>query len=93
MWIISTQAATDAMPMSQVIDYGLACQRGEIVDPSFHLFLKTAPLDADPWALKTWKLANPGLNDIASLEHVKQLAKQARNMPSAEASFRRFCLN
>jgi phage terminase large subunit-like protein len=27
-WIISTQAATDAMPMSQVVDYGLACQRG-----------------------------------------------------------------
>jgi len=93
LWIISTQAATDTMPMSQVVDYGLACQRGEILDPTFHLFLKTAPLDADPWSIKTWRIANPGLNDIASLDHVKQLAKQARNMPSAEASFRRFCLN
>jgi phage terminase large subunit-like protein len=92
-WIISTQAATDAMPMSQVVDYGLACRRGEITDPSFHLFLRTAPLDADPWSIKTWRLANPGLDDIASLDHVKQLAKQAQNMPSAEASFRRLCLN
>jgi phage terminase large subunit-like protein len=92
-WIISTQAATDAMPMSQVVDYGLACQRGEITDPSFHLFMRTAPLDADPWSIETWRLANPGLDDIVSLDHVKQMAKQAQNMPSAEASFRRLCLN
>jgi phage terminase large subunit-like protein len=93
LWIISTQAATDAMPMSQVIDYGLACQRGEIADPSFHLYLRAAPLDADPWSIKTWRLANPGLDDIASLEHIKQLAKQAKNMPSAESNFRRLHLN
>jgi phage terminase large subunit-like protein len=92
-WVISTQAATDSMPMSEQIDYGLQCQRGEIDDPSFHLFLRTAPLEADPWLPKTWRLANPGLGDIASIEHVKRLARQAQNMPSAEASFRRFCLN
>jgi phage terminase large subunit-like protein len=93
LFVISTQAATDAMPMSQVVDYGLACQRGEIDDPTFHLYLRTALLDADPWSPKTWRMANPGLGDIASFDHVKQLARQAQNMPSAEASFRRLCLN
>src|SRR5215831_14648993 len=59
LWVISTQAATDSMPMSELVDYGLRVRRGEIVDPSFHLVLYTAPPDADPWSRKTWKLANP----------------------------------
>lgn len=93
LWVISTQAATDSMPMSELVDYGLRVRRGEIVDPSFHLVLYTAPPDADPWLRKTWKLANPGLDDILSLEHVKRLAKQAKNVPSAESSFRNHVLN
>jgi phage terminase large subunit-like protein len=93
LWIISTQAATDAMPMSQVIDYGLRIRRGELADPTFHLILYEAPPDADPWKLATWRKANPGLGDILSLEHVRRLAKQAKNVPSAEASFRNLVLN
>jgi phage terminase large subunit-like protein len=93
LWIISTQAARDEMPMSQVVDYGLRVQRGEIEDPSFHLVFHAAPPEADPWKLATWKLANPGLGDILSLEHVKRLARQAQRMPSAEASFRNLMLN
>ena len=93
LWVISTQAPTDAMPMSQMIDYGLKVRRGEIVDPSFHLVLYAAPPEADPWSLKTWRKANPGLGDILSLDHVKRLAKQAKNVPSAENSFRNHVLN
>jgi phage terminase large subunit-like protein len=93
LWIISTQAARDEAPMSQVIDYGLRVRRGEIQDPSFHLVLYTAPMEANPWSKRTWKLANPGLGDILSLEHVRRLARQAKRMPSAEASFRNLVLN
>jgi phage terminase large subunit-like protein len=93
LWVISTQAATDAMPMSQMIDYGLKCRSGEIDDPTFHLVLHTVPPDADPWKLASWRLSNPGLDDILSLDHVKKLAKQARNLPAAEASFRQLVLN
>jgi phage terminase large subunit-like protein len=93
LWIISTQAARDEMPMSQVIDYGLRVQRGEIVDPSFHLMLRSAPKDANPWSPRTWKRANPGLGDILSREHVERLARKAQRMPSAEASFRNLILN
>src|SRR5262249_58619772 len=40
MLVISTQAADDFAPMSQLIDYGLQLQGGDIRDPAFHL---TAP--------------------------------------------------
>ena len=93
MIVISTQAARDEAPLSQLIDYGLRIHRGEIVDPSFHLTLYTAPADADPWMRSTWKLANPALNDFRSLEDAKRLALQAQRMPSAEASFRNLILN
>jgi phage terminase large subunit-like protein len=93
LWIISTQAARDEMPMSQIVDYGLRAQRGEIIDPSFHLMLRSAPKDANPWSPRTWKRANPGLGDILSREHVARLAHKAQRMPSAEASFRNLILN
>jgi phage terminase large subunit-like protein len=91
--VISTQAAVDAAPLSTLIDYGLRVQRQEITDPSFHLTLYTAPIDADPWSAATWKLANPALDDFRSLADVQRLALQAQRMPSAEGSFRQFILN
>ena len=93
MVVISTQAANDTAPMSELIDYGLRCQRGELIDPHFHLTHYSAPPDADPWSPRTWRMANPALNDFRSLEDVRRLAKQAQRMPSAEASFRNFILN
>ena len=93
MIVISTQAATDNAPLSQLIDYGLRVQRKEIKDPSFHLTLFSAPADSDPWSKQTWKLANPALADFRSLEDVERLALQAQRMPSAEASFRNLILN
>jgi phage terminase large subunit-like protein len=93
MLVISTQAARDEAPMSELIDYGLRIQRGEIQDPGFHLTLYTAPPEADPWKLATWKLANPALGDFRSLEDVKRLSLQAQRMPSAEMSFRNLILN
>jgi phage terminase large subunit-like protein len=93
MIVISTQAARDEAPLSQLIDYGLRIQRGEIADPSFHLTLYTTPAEADPWIRSTWKLANPALGDFRSLEDAKRLALQAQRMPAAEASFRNLILN
>jgi phage terminase large subunit-like protein len=93
MIIISTQAARDEAPLSQLIDYGLRIHSGEIMDPSFHLTLYTAPAEADPWIRSTWKLANPALGDFRSLEDAKRLALQAQRMPAAEASFRNLILN
>ncbi len=93
MVVISTQAAIDTAPMSELIDYGLRIERGEIVNSGFHLTLYTAPIDSDPWKLATWRKANPALGDFRSLEDVKRLSRQAQRMPSAEMSFRNLILN
>lgn len=93
MLVISTQAADDLAPMSELIDYGLRVNAGEIGDPSFHLTLYAAPEDADPWSSATWKLANPALGDFRSLEDVARQAAQAQRIPSKEAAFKNLILN
>ena len=93
MVVISTQAAIDTAPMSELIDYGLRIERGELVDPGFHLTLYTAPPEFDPWEVSTWRLANPALGDFRSLEDVQTLAHRARHTPSGEMSFRNLILN
>lgn len=93
MLVISTQAARDDAPMSELIDYGLRVQRGEVKDAAFHLTLFTAPMEGDPWKRATWKAANPALGDFRSLADVERLASQAQRMPSREASFRNLILN
>jgi phage terminase large subunit-like protein len=93
MLAISTQAADDHAPLSQLIDYGLKVRSGEIVDPSFHLTLYTAPDSADPWDPATWALANPALGDFRSLEDLERQAAQAKSMPALENNFRNLILN
>lgn len=93
MLVISTQAADDNAPMSELIDYGLRVQAGEVVDPSFDLEFWTAPPEADPWSEETWRLANPALGDFRSLEDVRRLALQAQQQRSKEPAFRNLILN
>jgi phage terminase large subunit-like protein len=93
MLVISTQAADDHAPLSQLIDYGEKINRREIKDPSFHCTLYAADDDLDPFSAKAWRQANPALDDFRSLEDVKRLAGQAQRMPSMENSFRNLILN
>lgn len=90
---ISTQAPDDHHVFSELIDYGLKVNAGEIADPSFHLTLYTAPDAADPWSPETWKLANPALDDFRSLGDVERQAAQAARIPSKENDFRNKILN
>lgn len=93
MMVISTQAAADHAVMSELIDYGLRVQSGDVLDPSFHLTLYAAPETADLWVEETWLLANPALGDFRSLDDVARQAAQARLVPSKEAAFRNLILN
>jgi phage terminase large subunit-like protein len=93
MLVISTQAADDHAPLSTLIDHGLRVQHGEIDDPSFHLTLYQAPVDADIESEATWLLANPAMGDFRSYADVKRQAEQARAMPSQENRFRNLILN
>jgi phage terminase large subunit-like protein len=71
----------------------LKVNAGDVVDPSFHLTLFTAPDDLDPWLESTWRLANPALGDFRSIDDVRRLATQAKELPSKEAAFRNLILN
>lgn len=93
MLVISTQAADDLAPMSELVDYGLRVNAGDIEDPSFHLTHYAAPEDADPWAPETWALANPALGDFRSLDDVARQAAQAQRIPSKQAAFENLILN
>lgn len=93
LMVISTQAADDTAILSELIDYGLKIESGEIEDPSFHLTLFAAPEDANPWAPVTWKLANPALGDFRSLEDIERQARQAQRVPSKENAFRNLLCN
>lgn len=93
MLIISTQAAEDLAPLSELVDYGQRVKAGEIADASFHLTLYSAAEDADPWSREAWEAANPALGDFRSLEDVERQAAQAHRIPSKEAAFRNLILN
>ena len=93
MLVISTQAASDLAPMSELVDYGVKVRDGDVADPSFHLTLYAAPEDADPWSRTAWEAANPALADFRSLEDVERQAGQAKRMPARESAFRNLILN
>jgi len=91
--VISTQSADDNSIMSELVDYGLKVNSGEIYDPTFKLFYYAAAEDDDPWEEATWRKANPALGDFRSLEEMQQFAKRAQRVPAMEATFRNLYLN
>lgn len=86
--VISTQAADDDHPLSQMIDDGLSG-----VDPSIYVDLSAAPADADPFAEATWFACNEALGKFLSLDDMRESAERARRIPAFEASFRNLRLN
>jgi len=91
--VISTQSADDHSIMSELVDYGLKVNAGDIDDPTFRLFYFAVEENEDPWDEKLWYKANPGLDDFRSLEEMRQFALRAKRVPSMEATFRNLYLN
>ena len=86
--IISTQAANDQHPLSQLIDDAL---RGE--DPSVYVQLAAAPPDADIFAPAVWRACNEALGKFLDRDEFKAQAEQAKRMPSFRAKFQNLRLN
>jgi hypothetical protein len=63
--IISTQAPTDADLLSVLIDDAETRQ-----DPNTVVFMFAAAPEDDPWDQRTWKKANPALDDFRSLQDI-----------------------
>lgn len=70
--IISTQAPTDADLLSILIDDALAGH-----DPRTVVKLYTAPLDLDPFAESTIRIANPALDESANVETSRSIPSRA----------------
>jgi phage terminase large subunit-like protein len=86
--VISTQAPTDADLLSVLIDDALTG-----ADPKVKCFLYTAPLEADPFAEDTIRLANPAYDFFMNKSEVMSQANSAKRMPTSEAEFRNYILN
>jgi phage terminase large subunit-like protein len=86
--IISTQAADDEHPLSQIIDDGLTG-----VDPGVVVHLTTAAVDADPFDEAVIAAVNPAFGTFLDAADVFSEAERARRMPSFEPAFRNLRLN
>ena len=86
--IISTQAANDQHPLSQMIDDAVL---GE--DPSVYLQLAAAPDDADIFDESTWFACNEALGKFLDLNEFRAQAAQAKRLPSFRAKFENLRLN
>jgi phage terminase large subunit-like protein len=86
--IISTQAANDQHPLSQMIDDALL---GE--DPSVYVQLAAAPPDADLFDEPTWFACNEALGKFLDLGEFRAQATQAQRLPSFRAKFKNLRLN
>ena len=91
--IISTQSPNPSNVLSELLDYGERIRRGEVEDSTFYSQLHAVPDDADPWKEESWRLANPGLGVIRSLDELRQESTRAQRMPSFELAFRNLYLN
>src|SRR5690606_262991 len=62
-------------------------------DPRIVCRVYEAPKDCDLLDESAWKAANPALGTFRSLDDLREQAKQAARMPSAENTFRNLILN
>jgi phage terminase large subunit-like protein len=58
--------------------------------PHIFVFMRNMPRDADIWDERNWKWPNPALDDFLSRQALRDEAKEAREDPTKENSFRQF---
>jgi phage terminase large subunit-like protein len=86
--VISTQAANDDHPLSQIIDDGL-----NGIDPSSVVHLRTAAKGADPFDEAVIRSVNPAFGHFLDADDVLKEAGRAKRMPAFEPAFRNLRLN
>ena len=88
LFVISTQAPTDADLLSVLIDDAIRSQ-----DPSIVCHVYAADEDCDMDDRKQWQAANPAMGLFRSEADVANHATKAIRMPSYEPTFRNLYLN
>lgn len=77
----------------QLYEYSKKIIDKVIEDPTFYPVIYEAPEDADIYDEKVWYASNPALGVFRKIEEMRQLATRAKEIPTAEATFRRLYLN
>lgn len=85
---ISTQAATDNDLFSTWID-----AQKNAPDPRVVSHVYTAPEDCELDDRAAWMMANPALGKFKAMQDLEAGARQAREMPANESTFRNLSLN
>jgi phage terminase large subunit-like protein len=93
MLVISTAGYDRESILWKVYDHARKVRENPSLDPTFLPILYEAPVEADWTDEAVWKQANPALGDFRSLEDMRMLANQAKEMPGDENVFRRLYLN
>lgn len=88
LFVISTQAPTDADFMSIIIDDAVASK-----DPATVCHVYAADPECDLLDESAWEAANPALGLFRSRRDLAEEMKQAARMPAAEARARQLFLN
>lgn len=86
--VISTQAADDVHPLSQLIDDALAD-----ADPTNYAHLIAADPEADPFDDDVLRSVNPAWGKFLDLDDLIKSRDRARRMPAFESAFRNLRLN
>jgi len=74
-------------------DYAEKVRDGILDDPTFLPIIYGAPAEADWLDERVWHAANPALGDFRSLEEMRVMARQAKEIPARQNTFRRLYLN
>ena len=90
---ITTAGSDPLSPCGVEHDYACKLVDGTITDETFFAFIAHADEGDDPFAEATWRQANPNYGVSVKPEDLQALARKARNMPSALATFRQKRLN
>jgi phage terminase large subunit-like protein len=86
--VISTQAADDEHPLSQIIDDAVSG-----ADPAVIAHVLSAPKEADAFDEATIRSVNPAFGSFLDASDVLGEAARAKRMPSFEPAFRNLRLN
>lgn len=74
-------------------EYSVRVAKEPGIDPARYVFVRNTPPKANPFEERRWKWANPALGDFLSVQALRDEAREAKNNPRKENSFRQFRLN
>ena len=90
---ITTAGVETGTVCHELYEYSKKIIEGVVQDKTFYPVVYEAPEESDIYDEKTWYIANPALGVFRKIEEMRQLAVRAKEIPTAEATFRRLYLN